>query len=226
MSPAKARRKKRESAEDRAARAKTVYRRLRKLYPDAHCELDYRSPFELAVATVLSAQCTDKRVNLVTPTLFARFPSPAALAAAPIEAVEDLIKSTGFFRNKARSITGLARALVTHYGGVLPSTMDDLVDLPGIGRKTANVILGNAYGKNEGVVVDTHIARLAERLGLTRHNDAVKIERDLMALFERDTWTMLAHLLIWHGRRICDARKPKCDECALAGICPSAAPSR
>lgn len=178
------------------------------------------------MATVLSAQCTDKRVNLVTPALFARFPTPAALAAAPIEVVEDLIKSTGFFRNKARSITGLARALVTHHSGVLPSTMDDLVDLPGIGRKTANVILGNAYGKNEGVVVDTHIARLAERLGLTRHNDAVKIERDLMALFERDTWTMLAHLLIWHGRRICDARKPKCDECALAGICPSAAPSR
>lgn len=203
-------------------RALTVYTRLEKLYPDAHCELYYRNPFELAVATVLSAQCTDKRVNMVTPVLFARFPDARSLATAPVPVVEKIILSTGFFRNKARSIIGLARVVVEQHGGVLPETMEDLVALPGIGRKTANVVLGNAFGKNEGVVVDTHIARLSQRLGFTRHNDAVKIERALAVLFPRESWTQLAHLLIWHGRRICSARKPRCAECSVASLCPSA----
>jgi endonuclease-3 len=205
-------------------RAAAVYRGLAKLYPDAKCELDYKNPFELAVATVLSAQCTDKRVNMVTPVLFKRYPTPAALAAAPIGTVEDVIKSTGFYRNKAKSITGLARAVVADHDGTLPDDMDVLVKLPGIGRKTANVILGNAFGKNAGVVVDTHIARLSGRLGFSRQTDPVKIETDLAALFPRRNWTMLAHLLIWHGRRVCDARKPRCAECAIARLCPSAAP--
>lgn len=174
------------------------------------------------MATVLSAQCTDQRVNMVTPTLFARFPGAAALAAAPVGDVETIIKSTGFFRNKAKSITGLARAVIERHGGTLPDTMESLVALPGIGRKTANVVLGNAFGKNEGVVVDTHVGRLARRLGLTRQADPVKVERALMALFPRASWTMLAHLLIWHGRRTCNARKPKCGECVLSDLCPSA----
>jgi endonuclease-3 len=171
---------------------------------------------------VLSAQCTDKRVNIVTPVLFARFPDAGALAAATQADVEEIIKSTGFFRNKAKSIIGLARAVVADHGGVLPQSMNELVVLPGIGRKTANVILGNAYGKNEGVVVDTHIARLSKLLGLTRHTDPVKIERVLVEIFPRKSWTMLAHLLIWHGRRVCIARRPQCAACTLAGICPSA----
>lgn len=204
-------------------RARAIYRRLLKQYPDAHCELNYTTPFELAVATVLSAQCTDKRVNLVTPDLFARYPSPAALASAPIEDVESVIKSTGFFRNKAKSITGLARAIVAVHDGALPETMDELVVLPGIGRKTANVILGNAFGKNEGVVVDTHIGRLAKLLGLTKQTNPVKVEQALILLFPRPSWTMLAHLLIWHGRRTCVARKPRCGECVVADLCPSAA---
>lgn len=207
-------------------RARAIYRRLLKQYPDAHCELDYTTPFELAVATVLSAQCTDTRVNMVTPDLFTRYPTPAALASAPIGDVEAVIKSTGFFRNKARSITGLARAVVTEQRGALPETMDELVVLPGIGRKTANVILGNAFGKNEGMVVDTHVGRLAKLLGLTRQTDPVKVEQALMALFPRPSWTMLAHLLIWHGRRTCVARKPRCGECVLADLCPSAASPR
>jgi endonuclease-3 len=204
------------------SQAKTVYRRLRRLYPDAKCELDYRNPFELAVATVLSAQCTDKRVNLVTPELFRRYPDARALAAADPGDVEEIIKSTGFFRNKAKSITGLAREVVARHDAELPQTMDELFVLPGIGRKTANVILGNAFGKNEGIVVDTHIGRLAKRLGLTKHTDPVKVERDLVTLFPRKTWTMLAHLLIWHGRRVCFARKPDCAGCVLNDICPSA----
>ena len=206
-----------------ATRARSIYRRLLKQYPDAHCELDYTTPFELAIATVLSAQCTDKRVNMVTPDLFARYPTPAALASAPIGDVETVIKSTGFFRNKAKSITGLARAVVAQHEGALPESMDELVALPGIGRKTANVILGNAFGKNEGVVVDTHIGRLARLLGLTRQTDPVKVEHALIPLFPRPSWTMLAHLLIWHGRRTCVARKPRCGDCVLADLCPSAA---
>lgn len=206
------------------AHAREIQRRLAAAYPDAHCELDHRNPFELAVATVLSAQCTDKRVNLVTPELFRRWPDPWALDAAAIEDVEEVIRSTGFFRNKARSIKGLARELVAEHDGTLPSTMEALVALPGIGRKTANVVLGNAFEKNEGIVVDTHVARLSARFGLTKSTDAVRIERALMPLFERDSWAQLSHLMIWHGRRTCDARRPKCNDCVLVDVCPSANP--
>jgi endonuclease-3 len=202
--------------------ARDVERLLRKAYPDAKCELDYRNAFELAAATILSAQCTDKRVNMVTPALFARFPDAVALAAADIHEVEEIIKSTGFFHNKAKSLVGMARALVAYHRGEVPRTMDDLVVLPGIGRKTANVVLGNAFGVNEGVVVDTHVARVSARLGLTRETDPVKIEHALMPLFPRESWTLLSHLLIWHGRRVCDAKKPRCSQCVLRRICPSA----
>lgn len=205
-----------------ASHAHEVLRRLTAGYPDAHCELDYRNPFQLAVATVLSAQCTDKRVNMVTPELFRRWPDAESLASAPISEIEAVIRSTGFFRNKAKSLSGLANALCTNHEGVVPGTMDELVALPGIGRKTANVVLGNAFGRNEGIVVDTHVARLSARLGFTRETDAVKIERALIPLFPRKSWTLLAHLLIWHGRRVCIARKPRCTDCALADICPSA----
>ena len=205
------------------AHAREIEQRLRALYPDAHCELDYRSPFELLVATILSAQCTDKRVNMVTPALFRRWPDAPSLATADPTALEDVIRSTGFFRSKSRSLLGMARSLVANHGGQVPSTMDDLTALPGVGRKTANVVLGNAMGRNEGIVVDTHVARLAARLGLTSETDAVRIEQALIPLFERDDWTMLSHLLIWHGRRVCDARKPRCAGCTLADICPSAA---
>ena len=204
-------------------RAPEIYRLLEQAYPDAHCALDHRNPYELLVATILSAQCTDKRVNMVTPALFAKYPDPESMSVAKPEVLEELIKSTGFFRNKAKSIMGMAAALEAHHGGQVPRTMDELVRLPGVGRKTANVILGNAYGVSEGVVVDTHVGRLAGRLGLTRETDPVKVEQALMALFPRERWTMLAHLLIFHGRRVCDARKPKCGECPLRDVCPSAA---
>ena len=183
--------------------------------------MTFENPFQLLIATILSAQCTDKRVNMVTPALFAAYPTPQSLAAARQEDVEEIVRTTGFFRNKAKSIIGMATALVERHDGRVPDTMDDLVQLPGVGRKTANVILGNAFGRNEGVVVDTHVTRLANRLGLTTTSDAVKIEQDLMPLFPREQWTMLAHLLIEHGRRICDARKPRCVECVLSDICPS-----
>lgn len=203
------------------AHAQEIRRRLVAAYPDAHCELEYRNPFELAVATVLSAQCTDKRVNMVTPDLFTRWPDAAALAQAPVAEIEDVIRSTGFFRNKAKSLSGLARAVVAAHDGRLPGTMDDLVALPGVGRKTANVVLSNAFGVHEGIVVDTHVARLAVRLGLTRATDPVRIERALTPLFDRPSWGMLSHLLIWHGRRVCEARKPRCGECTLHDVCPS-----
>ena len=203
------------------ARAPAILERLATAYPDARCSLDFRSPFELAVATILSAQCTDKRVNMVTPRLFETYPTPAALAAAKQEDVEALIKTTGFFRNKAKSLLGLSAALEAKYGGEVPAELDSLVELPGVGRKTANVILGNAFGRNEGIVVDTHVARVSTRLGLTAHTDPVKIEQDLVALFPRDRWTILAHYLIEHGRRICEARLPKCSQCPLADLCPS-----
>jgi endonuclease III len=202
-------------------RTATVVSRLKREYPDAHCELDYRTPFELLVATILSAQCTDARVNLVTPALFARYPTPAALAAARQEDVEALIRSTGFFRNKARSLIGMAQALAAGHAGTVPSTMVELQVLPGVGRKTANVILGNAFGKNEGITVDTHVARLATLLGLTRETTPEKIEQDLMALVPRKDWTLFSHLLIWHGRRVCIARRPRCESCVLNTICPS-----
>jgi endonuclease-3 len=202
--------------------AREFYRRLEELYPNAHCELDFASPFQLLIATILSAQTTDRRVNMVTPVLFARYPSADALAAARTEDVEEIIRSTGFFRSKAKSIIGMANALVDRFGGRVPRTMAELVTLPGVGRKTANVILGNAFGVNEGVVVDTHVTRLSARLGLSRETEPTKIEQDLMALYPSDQWTMLSHLLIWHGRRVCDARKPRHDDCVLRDICPSA----
>ena len=196
---------------------------LKAEYPDAHCELDFRTPFELIVATILSAQCTDARVNMVTPTLFARFPTARALSEADPAEVEEIIRSTGFFRNKTRSLIGMAQAVVAEHGGEIPRTMEELRVLPGVGRKTANVVLGNAYGINEGITVDTHVARVSGRLGLTREEDPVKIERDLMPLFPRKDWALLSHLLIFHGRQTCVARRPRCGECPLADLCPSAA---
>ena len=204
------------------AHAAEIHQRLLELYPDAHCELSYRNPFELAVATILSAQCTDKRVNMVTPELFRRWPNADALSQAPREEIEEVVQSTGFFRNKAKSLSGFATQLMDNHGGEVPAVMEELVVLPGIGRKTANVVLGNAFGINEGVVVDTHVQRLSNRFGLTRETDAVKVERALIPLFPRDSWTMLSHLMIWHGRRVCDARRPQCGVCTLANICPSA----
>ena len=199
-----------------------LYDTLQTTYPDARCELDYGNAFELLCATILSAQCTDKRVNLVTPSLFARYPDARALAEARQDDVEALVRTTGFFRNKAKNLIAMARALVERHGGEVPRTMEELVVLPGVGRKTANVILGNAYGINEGVTVDTHVQRLSARLGLTRETDPVKIEAALMPLFPRERWGMLSHLLIFHGRRTCDARKPRCGACTLADVCPSA----
>jgi len=203
------------------AHAALVLERLLARYPDAHCALDFRNAFELLCATILSAQCTDKRVNMVTPTLFAQYPNATALAAARQEDVEEIIKSTGFFRNKAKSLIGMASALVERHGGEVPADMDALVVLPGVGRKTANVILGNAFGRNDGIVVDTHVTRLSNRLGFTTDTDAVKIEQSLLPLFPQERWTMLSHLLIDHGRQVCDARKPLCGECVLADVCPS-----
>ncbi len=208
---------------DLKKQARDIERLLRKEYPDAKCELDYRNAFELAAATILSAQCTDKRVNMVTPVLFERYPDAFALAAAKQADVEEIVKSTGFFRNKAKSLIGMAKAVVEKHGGEIPRTMDALVHLPGIGRKTANVVLGNAFNLNEGIVVDTHVARLSKRLGLTKQTDPVKIELALMPLFPRTSWALLSHLLIWHGRRVCDAKKPRCADCVLKRICPSAA---
>ena len=204
------------------AHANEVYERLERHYPDAHCALDFKTPFQLLVATILSAQCTDKRVNMVTPALFKRYRNAAALADANPAELEEMIKSTGFYRNKSKSLIGMAQAVVAKHGGTIPETMEELVGLPGVGRKTANVVLGNAYGRNEGIVVDTHVTRLSRRLGFTKHTDAVKIEADLMPLFERDRWTMLAHLLIEHGRTICEAKRPKCEICFLNDVCPSA----
>jgi endonuclease-3 len=204
-----------------AVRAPIVFERLHEAYPDAHCALDFSNPFQLLVATILSAQCTDKRVNLTTPALFARYPTPSALAEAKPEELEEMIKSTGFFRSKTKSLIGMATAVTERYGGIVPDRLAQLVELPGVGRKTANVILGNAYGRDEGVVVDTHVTRLSERLGFTSHTDPVKIEQDLMTLFPREQWTLLAHLLIEHGRQICVARTPKCEQCVANDLCPS-----
>lgn len=206
---------------DAPQRAPEILARLRAAYPDARCALEHRSAFELLCATILSAQCTDARVNLVTPTLFAAYPAPEALARARTEDVEAIIKSTGFFRNKTRSLIGMARALVADHGGEVPRTMEQLRVLPGVGRKTANVILGNAFGLNEGITVDTHVARLSRLLGLTGHDDPTKIEHDLMPLFRREAWGLLSHLLIFHGRQVCIARRPRCGECVVSDLCPS-----
>lgn len=209
---------------DRTAWTREVLRRLKKAYPDATCALEHQTPFELLVATILSAQCTDVRVNMVTPALFAKYPTARSLAEADQADIEDLIRSTGFFRNKARNLIGMARALVESHGGEVPADMEALRVLPGVGRKTANVVLGNAFGMNEGITVDTHVARLSKLLGLTRHTDPVKIERDLMDLVPRKDWTLVSHLLIWHGRQVCVARRPRCDQCVLRHGCPSARP--
>lgn len=211
----------RESKKARKERAAEVFRILREEYPDAHCELDHEDPFQLSVATILSAQTTDVRVNMVTPELFRRYPDAPALAEAEQEEVEEIVRSTGFFRNKARNIIGFADALVSEYDGDIPRNLKELHALPGVGRKTANVILGNAFDINEGVVVDTHVKRLSRLLGFTKEKTPEKVERDLMPLFPQDSWTLLSHLLIWHGRRVCDARKPACERCAVSHLCPS-----
>jgi endonuclease-3 len=213
----------REAAAARGARTLAILRRLKRAWPDAHCALDHADPYQLLVATILSAQCTDARVNLVTPGFFARWPDAAALAAARQADVEEVVRSTGFFRNKARNLVAMAQALVADHGGDVPRSMDALRVLPGVGRKTANVVLGNAFGLNEGVTVDTHVTRLAGLLGLTRETDPVKIEQDLMRLVPRADWTLVSHLLIQHGRAVCIARRPRCGECVLADLCPSAA---
>ena len=200
--------------------AAKLLKALAREFPDATCSLDFRTPLELLVATILSAQCTDERVNRVTKDLFAKYRSAADYADAATADLERDIQSTGFFRNKTKSIQGCCRRLVEQYGGQVPEHIEQLVELPGIGRKTANVILGTWFHKNEGVVVDTHVTRLSRRLGLSRQNVPERIEQNLMALYPRSDWTMLAHLLIWHGRRVCAARKPACDRCTLADLCP------
>lgn len=207
---------------EKQALALVVLERLHAEYPDAHCELDHRNAFELLCATILSAQCTDARVNMVTPALFAAYPTAEALSQAPLEHVEELVRTTGFFRAKAKSLVGMAQRLVALHGGEVPRTIAELVPLPGVGRKTANVILGNAFDINEGIVVDTHVQRLVRRFGLTREPDPIAIERALMPLFPRASWAQLSHLLIWHGRRVCLARKPACGACLLADVCASA----
>jgi len=211
----------RESKRAMRDRAGIVFDLLEQEYPEAKTALEHANPFELAVATILSAQCTDERVNMVTPELFRRFPDAASLAEAPQEELEELIHSTGFFRNKAKNLMGMARAVVSEHGGKLPRNLAELTRLPGIGRKTANVILGNAFGIDEGVVVDTHVKRLSGRLGFTRESTPEKVERDLMETFPRERWTPLSHLLIFHGRGPCKARRPACQDCVVAHLCPS-----
>ena len=206
----------------RARPAADILKILRQTYPDAHCELNHDGPFQLLIATILSAQCTDVRVNLVTPALCQKYPDAKSLAAAKQADVEDLIRSTGFFRNKAKNLIAAAQAIAQQYNGEVPRDLETLTNLPGVGRKTANVVLGNAYGIESGVVVDTHVARLSQRLGLTKHTDPVKIEKDLSKQIPRDTWTLWSHLLIWHGRRRCMARNPDCPDCELKNLCPSA----
>ena len=209
-----------ESWQTNAARVKKIIAALRRTYPDAHCELNYSNPLELLIATVLSAQCTDKRVNQVTAELFRKYRTAADYANANTAALEQDVKTTGFFRNKTKSIQACCRKLVEQYGGKVPQTMEELVQLGGVGRKTANVVLGNAFGINEGIVVDTHVARLSHRLGLTKQKDPEKIEHDLVKLVPRAQWTMFSHWLIWHGRRRCYARNPDCLNCEIKTLCP------
>jgi len=211
----------RESKKAKVVRAAEAYDLLIDEYPDAHCELAFVDAFQLGVATILSAQTTDVRVNIVTPGLFERYGDAEALANAQQQDVEQIVKSTGFFRNKAKNIIGFARGLMADHDGQVPKTMAELSALPGVGRKTANVILGNAFGLDEGVVVDTHVKRLSTLLRVTKEKTPEKVEQDLIVLFPRERWTLLAHLLIWHGRRVCDAKKPKCGACTLSGLCPS-----
>ncbi|MGY8798206.1 MAG: endonuclease III [Longimicrobiales bacterium] len=211
----------RESKKARIERAGEVFDLLASEYPDAHCELTFADPFQLAVATILSAQTTDVRVNMVTPVLFARYPDAESLANAQQTDVEEIVHTTGFFRNKAKNIIGFARGVMAEHDGEVPKTIAELHALPGVGRKTANVVLGNAFGIDEGVVVDTHIKRLSTLLRLTKEKTPEKIEVDLMGVFPSERWTLLAHLFIWHGRRTCDAKKPRCEACVIAHFCPS-----
>ena len=211
----------RENFPDQSKRTLAILSRLKTAYPDAHCELNYSTPLQLLVATILSAQCTDKRVNLVTPALFKKYPTARDFADAPPAALEQDIKSTGFYRNKAKNIRAACRALVENHGGEVPRSMEALIQLDGVGRKTANVVLGNAFGLAEGIVVDTHVARLARRLGLSANTAPEKIESDLQKLAPREDWTLLSHLLIWHGRRRCGARNPDCAGCEIKSLCPT-----
>ncbi len=211
----------RKTLELRKQRVSAILPILKKLYPNAKCSLDHSSPLELLVATILSAQCTDDRVNIVTKTLFRKYRSAKDYAQVDQDELEKDIQSTGFYRNKAKSIRSMASSLIEHHHGVVPDTMEQLVKLAGVGRKTANVVLGNAFGKNIGVTVDTHVTRLSNRLGLTKHPaDAVKIEQDLIPIIPQDDWTVWSHLLIYHGRAICKAQKPRCDQCPLLTHCP------
>jgi endonuclease-3 len=205
----------------RLDRVRTILPILKKTYPIAKCSLDHSNPLELLVATILSAQCTDDRVNIVTKSLFKKYKSAKAYANAPQEQLEKDIQSTGFYRNKAKSLRGMAQSLLDKHEGQVPSTMDELTSLAGVGRKTANVVLGNAFHQNVGVVVDTHVARVSQRLDLTKNTDPVKIEQDLIPIIPQDDWTLWSHLLIYHGRAICQARKPKCQECPLLPYCPA-----
>jgi len=210
----------RETAAARAARAQEILAALARTYPQAHCELDYSTPLELLIATILSAQCTDKRVNIVTKELFRVCKSAADFVALPQEQLEEIVHTTGFFRAKAKNIKACCTALMERHGGEVPRTMDELTALAGVGRKTANVVLGNAFGINVGVVVDTHVQRLTARLGLTRETTPEKIEQDMMRLVPCEQWAVFSHWLIWHGRRRCDARKPDCAQCEIAKLCP------
>lgn len=210
----------RETAAAKTARTKKILAGLQKTYPDAHCELNFANPLQLLVATILSAQCTDKRVNMVTAELFQKYRHAADFANADLAELEQDIRTTGFFRNKAKNLKACCAALVARHGGEVPRSMEELTALDGVGRKTANVVLGNAFGVNAGIVVDTHVTRLANRLGLTRQSDAEKIEQELMPLVPRELWTLFSHWLIWHGRRRCDARKPDCDGCEIVKLCP------
>lgn len=211
----------RKRASNKKQRALEILVRLKRLYPDATCSLDYETPVQLLVATILSAQCTDERVNMVTPELFRRFPTAEAMASAPSEEIEELVRSTGFYRNKAKNIQGACRMIVSQFGGEVPKRMEELLTLPGVARKTANVVLAHAFGINAGVTVDTHVKRLTNRLGLTEHEDPVKIERDLMKLLPQPDWENWSIRLIYHGRQVCNARNPACDRCELADLCPS-----
>jgi len=210
----------RESTTDKVARTQKIISALKQTYPNAHCELNFSNPLQLLVATILSAQCTDKRVNLVTAELFKKYHNAKDFAEASLSEIEDAVKSTGFFRNKAKNIQACCAALVKNFGGEVPRTMDELHALAGVGRKTANVVLGNAFGINVGVVVDTHVTRLSNRLGLTKGTDAVKLEQELIKLVPQNEWTLFSHWLIWHGRRRCDARKPDCANCEIKNLCP------
>ena len=210
----------RESTTDKFERTQKILSALKRVYPDAHCELNFSNPLQLLIAKILSAQCTDKRVNLVTAELFKKYKTAKDFADAPLANIEEAVKTTGFFRNKAKNIKACCAALVEKFGGEVPRTMDELHALAGVGRKTANVVLGNAFGINVGVVVDTHVTRLSNRLGLAKGTAAVKLEQELMKLTPQDDWCLFSHLLIWHGRRRCSARKPDCANCEIKNLCP------